>query len=691
MALRHPCPAASALGAAMAAILLILPCGVAAEPVLSVTAAAGGTVPVSSGDFGPNESLAPAFGAALALEYALPAGSPLTLRLAAGYSAGGLLPVEGVAVPGSLSELSVLAGVGAGFSLFPALTLRGFADGGMALGRLDGGEGIPYAAARAGAGLDLRIGAGIFARLDATWTYMAGLYGGLGTSLGIRYALPAAGSGGARLLEVASTEIRNIFPIFRSYYDENAVGKVRIVNTGRKAATDIKVSFLVRQYMDAPKECAVIERLAPGKSLDVELYGLFNDGILGITEATKVSAEIIVEYGSGVEQTRTVSVLVYDRNALTWLDDRHAAAFVSGKDPWVLDLSGTIAAAVKDSRSPELPANLQAGIAVHEGLRAYGIGYALSPNRPFATGASDAAAVDSLKFPRQTLGSRAGDCADLSVLYASLFEAAGIQTAFVTVPGHIFMAFDSGLSREEAAARCMDECELIVAEGKVWIPVETTLRSAGFLDAWRSAASQWREAGARGLAGFHPVHEAWKTFPPVGLPADGSALSPPSAVAVKACFEAELAKLTALELKARLERLGPKPESGAAAFLNERGVLYARYGNYGEAERDLKAAAAEQYLPAAINLGNIAFLRSDYKGAYERYIQASRLNPDDARILVSAARAAAAMGRTDEVVTLLGRVRALNPALAERHSSLAEASQAGTRASKAGKEETIWY
>ncbi len=38
-----------------------------------------------------------------------------------------------------------------------------------------------------------------------------------------------------------------------------------------------------------------------------------------------------------------------------------------------------------------------------------------------------------------------GDCDDLSILVCSLFEAVAIDTAFITVPGHIFMAFDSGL------------------------------------------------------------------------------------------------------------------------------------------------------------------------------------------------------------------------------------------------------
>lgn len=649
------------------------------------------TIPLTSGTFGPNDNFGPAIGGSMGMEYSPAGAGPFGFRLAGGYTSAGLLPVNGVAVGSSLYELSVLAGAGTGIQLFPAVQLRGFVDGGVVFGRLDDGGGVPYGSARAGAGIDYRITDEWSARVDATWTYMFGLYSGFGSSLGIAWAIPAAARRGVRQLEFASVDVRTIFPIFRSYYDESAVGSVRITNTSRKVASDIKVSFIIRQYMDVPKECAFIQKLAPGESVDVPLFGLFNDSILSVTEATKVGAEIVVEYGDGGVQTKAATVLVYDRNALTWTDDRHAAAFVSSKDPWVLDLSGNIAAAVRDVRNPEIPENIQTAIAFHEGLRTYGISYVLSPNRPFATGAADASAVDSLKFPRQTLGYRAGDCADLSVLYASFFEAAGIETAFVTVPGHIFMAFDSGLTRDEAMARGMDERELIFAESKVWVPVETTLRSAGFTQAWQKAAIQWRDAGARGLAGFLSIHEAWKTFPPVGLPADGSTVMLPDSASVKGAFAAELSRMVDAELKTRLALLGAQPATKAARFLNDRGILYARYGRYEDAERDLKAAVKEKYVPASINLGNIAFLRGDYKAAYDRFAEASRQSPDNARLLASMARAAAAMGRTDEVISLLARVRALDPKTADRYASLVEASASATRASRSGTEETIWF
>jgi tetratricopeptide (TPR) repeat protein len=504
------------------------------------------------------------------------------------------------------------------------------------------------------------------------------------------YRLPLSPTTKRQLLDFSSLTIANVFPSLRSSYDNRAVGTVTIRNTGRTAATDIRVRFMVKQYMDAPKDSMTIGRLEPGASVEVPLYALFNDSILGITEATKATGEVTVEYG-GLEQSRTSTVLVYDRNALTWRDDRMAAAFVSSKDPWVLDLTGNIMAAVMADRNPEVAKNLQTAIAIHEGLRAYGISYMLSPNRPFAQAVVDTAAVDTLKFPRQTLGFRAGDCADLSVLYASCFEAAGIETAFVTVPGHIFMAADLGLTPAQAKGLDLRDC--IVQGERVWVPIETTLRSSGFGDAWRKAASEWRDASAAGKAAVLPIHEAWNEYAPVGLPADGSTIALPARSDVLRAFRLELTKAINAELNARLQGLGPLPAKGPgfAKASNDRGVLYAKYGMYAEAERDLKAAAREQYVPAMINLGNVAFIKSDYQTAYGYYTQAAKMSPDNPRLLVSIASAAASLGRTDEVVATLERVRKLDPKIADRYASLIQTSSSSGRAADISTGDVTWF
>ena len=48
--------------------------------------------------------------------------------------------------------------------------------------------------------------------------------------------------------------------------------------------------------------------------------------------------------------------------------------------------------------------------------------------------------VQNLKFARDVIRIKAGTCADLSVFWASVCKAAGLETAVCCVPGHAFPA-----------------------------------------------------------------------------------------------------------------------------------------------------------------------------------------------------------------------------------------------------------
>jgi tetratricopeptide (TPR) repeat protein len=654
-------------------------------------------LPLVDGSFSSGPAFSTAWGGNLAAEYALKTAFPLALRLGAGYSMGGLASSQGIAVPGSLSEALLFAGAGSSLALNPKLSLHAFLDAGFAYGFLSSGTSAPYAASQIGIGLGFDITPTLTARLDVAGQYKAGLYGAVGGTLGLGYRLPQKASASLpakpRLLELQTIDLKSVFPVLRSYYDQNAVGSALIKNTSKETATKVRVSFVVRQYMDAPKECATIAKIEPGASVEVPLFALFNDRILDVTEPTKVVGEVSIEYGDDSSQSRTATILVNDRNALTWSDDRKAAAFVSSRDPWVLDLAGNFMATVKSLRNPELPKSLQTAIAVHEGLRAYNLGYMLSTTRPFAQASANLETVDTLKFPRQTLSFRSGDCADLSVLYASCLEAAGVETAFVTVPGHILMAIDLGVAETEARSRSMDMRELIVQNGKVWVPIETTMRDAAFLEVWKRGAEEWREASAKSAAAFFPIHEAWKTFAPMGLPADGSSVEQPPSAKVATAFSSSTNKAVDAELKLRIAALGPMPGSGIAAStaLNNRGVLYGKYGRLVEAQADFQAAAKAGSTSALVNLGNVAMLKSDPKSAYDYYQQALKKTTGSAALYINLAKAANALGKAEAASSAVESARKIDPKAAEKYSSLAQAGGNGTRAAEADDGVLSWF
>ena len=168
-------------------------------------------------------------------------------------------------------------------------------------------------------------------------------------------------------------------------------------------------------------------------------------------------------------------------------------------------------------RHESINENLQAAIALHEALDLYGLNYVPNPITPYSESSKEKNVVDFLQFPRETLRYKAGDCSDISILYSALLQAVGIDTAFITIPGHIFIAVNTGISPEEAESALIPSSEYVAYQGKVWLPVEITLRHQGFLKAWELGAKEWNENNPIGQAGFYPVQEAWKVYKPVGL------------------------------------------------------------------------------------------------------------------------------------------------------------------------------
>ena len=205
----------------------------------------------------------------------------------------------------------------------------------------------------------------------------------------------------------------------------------------------------------------------------MDLLALFRNDILEITQTTKVAGEIELSYtrgGKPTTATKVETVTVYDRNAMSWDDNQKAAAFVTPKEPVVMFYSNNVNAVVKDKMNRVLDRNLQTAIAFHDALRLNGISYVSPPLTSYAVVSQDKQAVDSLKFPRETMSYRSGDCSDLSILYCSLLESVQIETAFITVPGHIFMAFALNATEDEARKTFTKTDELIFQDAKVWSP-----------------------------------------------------------------------------------------------------------------------------------------------------------------------------------------------------------------------------
>jgi tetratricopeptide (TPR) repeat protein len=614
-----------------------------------------------------------------------------------------------------LSIFSLGGGGGVRRELGRKLSVRGFLNGGGYYAFLNDAnvEGEtsalnPYFAA--GGGLYYGLSKSLNAGIELSYRSYVGLYNGIGISLGTSYSFggekarrgeqplrvtPLAGDH----VELLDVEFSDVFPVFFKYYDDHTIGRATLKCLGDGPVTDVKVDLMVKQYMDSAKECASFAELAAGGELSVELRALFTERVLEITEGTKVAADVTVQYkykGEPYVYEKVATLSLYDRNATRWDDDRKAAAFVTAKDPSVLRLAKNTAGIVKEHGIRSVNENLRTAMALHEALALYGVSYVVDPATPYTEYSKDAKAIDYLQFPRQTLEYRAGDCDDLSILYSALLESVGIETAFITTPGHIYLAFSAGIDPREGKASFSKAGDLVFFDDKTWVPFEVTSTSDGFVKAWELGARLWREASGAKLAGFYPVREAWNTYNPVGLPGEGASLNYPLEDKVRGAYLKELAKFVNGEIAPQVVRLEEeiRKSGGSAALVNKLGVLYAKYGLYDKAEREFGKILnkSADYVPALLNMGNIHFLREDSARAREYYEKAAAREPENPKAVLCMARLNHKMENYGTAKTLYAKLKALDPGLASQFAYLDMRGEEAARAADASKakEAMVW-
>ena len=340
-------------------------------------------------------------------------------------------------------------------------------------------------------------------------------------------------------LQIGLTELDPVFPVLYSWYENNSFGKIEITNKEDSSITDVTVSFFQPQYMAHAKECATFKRIKCDETVSVDLYAFFNEQMLELREKTDTSSYIIVNYsrlGKKLSQSYALDVPVYGRNNMSWDDDRRAAVFVSSKDPAAMQFAKYTASIVRDNLCIDVPVNIQYAIGIFQALNEFGLNYVVDPSSAFEDNVGTSS-IDFLQFPYQTLMYRGGDCDDLSILVCSLFEAVGIDTAFITVPGHIFMAFDSGLTPEQAKTIFKNRSEYIVDDGKVWMPLEITLSDEGFYRACRYGAREWNAADAKGAAALYNMHDSWKIYQPISVPGASAFFNIPESEIITVAFQ----------------------------------------------------------------------------------------------------------------------------------------------------------
>jgi len=499
------------------------------------------------------------------------------------------------------------------------------------------------------------------------------------------------------LLKISSIKTDGIFPVFYQYYDKHPIGKIEVKNNEKSSIDNLKVTVFIHEYMDIPKTYDFTGSINRRETQEIDLYALFNKKVLEITEGTKVAAEITLDYtikGEARQKNRTETLKLENRNASVWDDDRRAAAFVTARDPAVMRFSKNLKSLIRESDSKPIDVNLRTAIALHEALSVYGMTYVIDPNTPYEDFVLNKQAIDFLQFPRQTLEYKAGDCDDLSILYSALLESVSIETAFVTVPGHIYIAFALKMSPDNARSFFANSDDLIYKNDKAWLPVEVTMVQKNFREAWSIGAKEWRKYDGTDKAGFYPVKEAWKIFAPVGLPGDNQDISIIKETEVVEIYNKELTSLVKREINQQEKDLIQRitASNNNPRMVNKLGILYARYGIIKKAEAQfLKASSNQSYTPALMNLGNIYYMKNEMSKALEYYKKANQKTPGNPSVLLGLARVSHALEDYDSAEENYNQLKIVAPEIAGKFAYLTTQDDSGARASEAdGMEEMLW-
>lgn len=499
-------------------------------------------------------------------------------------------------------------------------------------------------------------------------------------------------------LSVEGIELKQLFPVLYKYYDENPVGTVVVKNNSSVPAEDVTLSFYVERYMDNPMEMGGGITVNAGDEAQIELFGLFTEELMQITEGTKASAKLSVTYrmdGETKTSDYTPVLQFHNRNALSWDDDRKIASFVTAKDPEILTFGKRVTNWMQEVKNPAIDENLQKGMAMFEALNAFGMQYEIDPTTPFTELSGDATAIDFLQFPRQSLRYTSGDCDDLSALYTSLLEAVGVETAVITIPGHIYTAFALQTPPNEARDAFTRIDEYIVTDDKVWVPVEITLCQHPFEKAWEEGAKEWRENNSRNQAAIYPTRLSWQTYQAVGFTGEAAGIQMPDRDTVIASFKQSLDRHIDRKIYPQVARLRGQIEGSNTPYKyeNKLAVVYARHGMYEKAVNLLdEIVTGLEYAPALINLGNIRFLREEYDSALLSFERVLEIDDSNKMALLGVSRCHHELQNYGLVGKTYDKLKSISPDLATRFAYLdLKGDEAGRAASAAGvKKLVLW-
>lgn len=476
-------------------------------------------------------------------------------------------------------------------------------------------------------------------------------------------------------LVLSDLNLQTIFSAAYKKYQDRPIGSVTLKNVAATDYGNLKLSFQIREFMDFPTILDIPE-IAGNESKQLDIKAVFNNKILEVDEDTGVQVEVKLSYlrdGRKDDITLTQPMTIYGKNAIVWGEPEMVGSFVTPKDDTLRDYVRQVVNEYQPEPGP-LNNHLVSAMAFFSSLTASGTNYIIDPNTPFTELRDDT--IDYVQFPRETLQLKSGDCDDLSVLISAGLENLGIDTAFVEIPGHLFLMFNTGIPAEDAGLISQDDSLLAIKDGEVWIPLEATMVNTSFVEAWAEGARKYHKARMENNMGIIELSQAWKQYKPVTLRKASYSVPLPDENLTRSL----VAKAQKVLLSKSIDRLTRPYQvmvinnpSNIAARL-QIAILYARFGLYEDAEIafEVLSELAPENSAVKTNQGNLYFLQQNYALAIDYYVRAIKIDDSDGGIWINLSMAHYKAGDLKQAASSFDYAMQLNPGLKQAYSAYAK-------------------
>ena len=493
---------------------------------------------------------------------------------------------------------------------------------------------------RAYADLNFRINTRISAGLDFSWfncqnNTWFGNPGAAGITAGLVVNFKFSTEKASGLVDAQIECDENVFPLIYTIYKTNAIGTITISNSETAEIRNVKVKFRAEGYTASEMECGTIKMLRKNRSEQIPFYADFSDKILRFSESGKVSGEIVIEYellGDKRVSVVPVTVSVYNRNSMRWVDSSILSSYVSTNAPEILELSKFFVGVARNHFRTGLNKNMQFAMYVYEGIRSLDIVCEEKSDTPYNSTHLDFTLLDYIQYPYQTLSYRSGDKDDIGILFMSMLESVGIGAAYIPLEDDFIVAIELG-DNEQALLNLFNNTDnLLVVNDKIWMPLSMSVIHKDFAESWKRGVQKVSEAlDSDADVDFIILSDAWQTYPPSGFSSGETTSKIPSEKDLVKAGEDDLAKYITQEFGPQIaavqERI--KTEGASISLYNRLGLLYVRAGMYDNAVSVYEISAKMGSVPAMNNLGNILSLQKKYAKAKEWYEKVLVIDPQN--------------------------------------------------------------